>query len=232
MRITRRAPRAGLVITLALLAGAPAHAQQGGLTLERIFSSPDFRLQSLPESRWMSGGQRYSFISGEGGVTSLVAEDAQSGARTVLVDGRRLVPAGKTAPIEIEDYAWSADEKKLLIFTNSQPVWRQNTKGQFYVWDLAAQRLAPVSTAPGWQQFAKLSPDGTRVGFVRDNNLWVADLATGRETRLTRDGSETIINGTFDWVYEEELDLRDGWRWSPDGQRIAFWRIDDNPVKP
>ncbi|HEX9935475.1 MAG TPA: alpha/beta fold hydrolase [Longimicrobium sp.] len=231
MLLRARPAVAGLTFSLALLAAAPAAAQQQGqLTVERIFSG-EFRMQSLPESRWMAGGQRYSYVDVAGERTNLVAEDAQTGTRTILVDGARLVPAGQSAPIQIEDYAWSADEKKLLIFTNSQPVWRQNTKGQFYVYDLASQRLTPVSTAPGWQQFAKLSPDGSKVGFVRDNNLWVKDLATGRETQLTRDGSETIINGTFDWVYEEELDLQDGWRWSPDGQRIAFWRIDDNPVK-
>lgn len=229
MQLRARPAVAGLALALALLPGAPAGAQQQ-LSVERIFSA-DFRLRSLPESRWMNDGQRYSFIAEENGVTSLVAEDAQTGTRTVLVDGSRLVPQGQSRPIEIEDYAWSADEKKVLIFTNSQPVWRQNTKGQFYVWDLAAGRLTPASTAPGWQQFAKLSPDGTRVGFVRDNDLWVSDLATGRETRLTRDGSVTVINGTFDWVYEEELDLQDGWRWSPDGRRIAFWRIDDGPVR-
>jgi dipeptidyl-peptidase-4 len=229
MQLRARPAVAGLALALALLSGASAGAQQQ-LSVERIFS-PDFRLRSLPESRWMNDGQRYSYIAEENGVTSLVAEDAQTGTRTVLVDGARLVPQGQSRPIEIEDYAWSDDEKKVLIFTNSQPVWRQNTKGQFYVWDLAAGRLTAASSAPGWQQFAKLSPDGTRVGFVRDNDLWVSDLATGRETRLTRDGSETVINGTFDWVYEEELDLRDGWRWSPDGQRIAFWRIDDGPVR-
>ncbi|HEV7590583.1 MAG TPA: S9 family peptidase [Longimicrobium sp.] len=230
MQLRARPAGAGLALALSLLSGAPARAQQDQLTVQRIFSE-DFRLKSLPESRWMANGQRYSYVEERGGVTSLVAEDAQTGARTVLVDGSRLVPAGQSKPIEIEAYDWSPDERKVLLFTNSQPVWRQNTKGQFYVWDLAAQRLTPVSTAPGWQQFAKLSPDGTRVGFVRDNDLWVADLATGRETRLTRDGSETVINGTFDWVYEEELDLRDGWRWSPDGARIAFWRIDDAPVQ-
>ena len=230
MLLRARPAAAGLMVALSLLAGAPARAQNDQLTVARIFSE-DFRLKSLPESRWMANGQRYSYVEERGGVTSLVAEDAQTGAKTVLVDGSRLVPPGQSKPIEIEEYDWSADERKVLIFTNSQPVWRQNTKGQFYVWDLATQRLTPVSTAPGWQQFAKLSPDGTRVGFVRDNDLWVADLATGRETRLTHDGSETVINGTFDWVYEEELDLRDGWRWSPDGARIAFWRIDDSPVQ-
>lgn len=230
MHLRARPAAAGLTFALTLLA-VPGAAQQGQLTVQRIFSG-EFGMQSLPESRWMANGQRYSYVdAGNDRTTNLVAEDAQTGAKTVLVDGTKLVPAGQTRPIDIEEYAWSADERKLLIFTNSQPVWRQNTKGQFYVYDLATQRLTPVSTAPGWQQFAKLSPDGSRVGFVRDNNLWVTDLATGRETQLTRDGSETIINGTFDWVYEEELDLRDGWRWSPDGQRIAFWRIDDGPVK-
>lgn len=220
----------GAALALTLLAAAQARAQHDSLSIARIFQSADFELQSLPESHWMADGERYSFIDESGGHTSLVAEDARTGRRTTLVDGSLLVPAGQQAPIDIEDYAWSGDEQKVLIFTNSQPVWRQNTKGRFYVWDRASRKLTPVSTAPGWQQFAKLSPDGTRVGFVRDNDLWVADLATGSETRLTRDGSETVINGTFDWVYEEELDLRDGWRWSPDGQRIAFWRIDDAPV--
>ncbi|HET7460728.1 MAG TPA: S9 family peptidase [Longimicrobium sp.] len=231
MLLRARPAAAGLTFALAIAAAAPAAAQQGQLTVERIFSG-EFRLGSLPESHWMANGQRYSYVEATSGrTTNLVAEDAQTGTKTVLVEGSRLVPAGQTKPIGIEGYQWSGDERKLLIFTNSQPVWRQNTKGQFYVYDLASQRLTPVSTAPGWQQFAKLSPDGSKVGFVRDNNLWVTDLATGRETQLTRDGSETIINGTFDWVYEEELDLRDGWRWSPDGQRIAFWRIDDNPVR-
>lgn len=231
-------------VLAALLALAPALPAQGpaaapaaaparnGLSLERIFASSDFRLQGLPALQWMADGARYTFVrAGEGGGTDLWVEDAASGRRTRLVDGRQLVPAGASAPIEIEDYAWSADERKLLIYTNSQPVWRQNTKGQYYVWDLGTERLTPVSTRPGWQQFAKLSPDGTRVGFVRDNDLHVTDLATGRETRLTEDGSEEIINGTFDWVYEEELGLQDGWRWSPDGARIAFWQIDQSRVR-
>ncbi|HEX6042489.1 S9 family peptidase, partial [Longimicrobium sp.] len=113
----------------------------------------------------------------------------------------------------------------------TQRVWRENTRGQYYVYDRDRRTLTPLSTRPGWQMFAKFSPDGSRVGFVRDNDLYVTDLATGQETRLTHDGSETVINGTFDWVYEEELDLRDGWRWSPDGTRIAFWRLDQSAVR-
>ncbi|HEX2201812.1 MAG TPA: S9 family peptidase [Longimicrobium sp.] len=227
---TRPAATGLLALTLLALA-APGGAQQRQLTPERMFGG-DFRLESLPEVQWMADGQRYVYIDYPAeGVTNLVAVDAQTGRPTVLVDGARLVPAGAGKPIEIEGYQWSADERKLLLYTESQPVWRQNTKGRYYVYDLAGGRLTPVSTAPGWQQFAKLSPDAGKVGFVRDNDLWVADLATGRETRLTTDGSETIINGTFDWVYEEELGVQDGWRWSPDGTRIAFWRIDQSGVR-
>ncbi|HEU0053047.1 MAG TPA: DPP IV N-terminal domain-containing protein, partial [Longimicrobium sp.] len=227
MLLRRRPAIAGLSLALALLAPAAVHAQQDRLSVERIFGSSDFRLQGLPSVHWMNDGQRYTYVTGEG----IVAEDAASGRKTVLVDASKLLPSTGGRPIEIEDYTWSDDEKKVLIYSESQPVWRQNTKGKYYVYDLASGRLQAASTSPGWQQFAKLSPDASKVAFVRDNDLYVVDLASGRETRLTRDGSETIINGTFDWVYEEELGLQDGWRWSPDGQRIAFWQIDQGPVK-
>ncbi|HEX6373201.1 MAG TPA: S9 family peptidase [Longimicrobium sp.] len=228
-----RTPVRHLAVGLAaLLAAAPTPAQQAQtppsqLTVERIFSG-EFRLQGLPAIQWLNDGQRYTFV-GDGG--DLMVEDAASGRREVLVPASALVPQGAQRPIAIEDYQWSANERKLLIYTNTQRVWRSNTRGKYYVWDLDRRALAPVSTQNGWQQFAKFSPDGSRVGFVRDNDLFVADLAGGREVRLTQDGSETIINGTFDWVYEEELGLQDGWRWSPDGQRIAFWRIDQSPVR-
>jgi dipeptidyl-peptidase-4 len=220
----------GLAIAAAL-APAPARAQR--LDLERIFASSDFRLEGLAPRQWLRDGRRYSMVEFDRarGVTDLWIEEAMTGKRSRLIDGATLVPPGQDRPIVIEDYTWSDDENRLLIYTNSQRVWRQNTKGIYYVYDLRTKRLTPVSTREGWQQFAKLSPDGRKVGFVRDNDLYVTDLETGRETRLTTDGSETIINGTFDWVYEEELDLRDGWRWSPDGRRIAFWRLDQSAVK-
>ena len=142
------------------------------------------------------------------------------------------MPAGAKAPLDIDDYAWSADGKRLLIFTNTEAVWRQNTRGDYWVLDVAAGRLKQIGgKAPESSlMFAKFSPDGTRVAYVRANNIYVEHLADGRTAALTSDGSETTINGTSDWVYEEELGVRDGFRWSPDGRRIAYWQFDTTGV--
>lgn len=215
-----------------LLLAAPAVAQVPALTVHTIFGSREFA-SALVALRWMGDGRSYSTIEPDAsGNTDLYRVDAASGKKDLLVRGADLVPPGASKPIRIESYQFSADGSRLLIFTNSARVWRQNTKGTFYVWDFAAQRLIPVSATPGYQQFAKFSPDGRLVGFVRTNNINVTDLASGVETALTADGGANIINGTSDWVYEEELDLRDAFRWSPDGTRIAFWRLDQTAIRP
>ena len=123
----------------------------------------------------------------------------------------------------------------LLIFTNTQPVWRLNTRGDYWVLDLAPASCG--SSAAGCQALhadvRQVLPDGHRVAYVRENNLYVEDLASGAITPLTTDGSRTLINGTFDWVYEEELMnyYADGWRWSPDGRSIAYWQLNADRVK-
>ena len=169
-----------------------------------------------------------------GGGFDLVRYDAATGVRDVLVGAIRLTAEGQTGALPIDDYAWSADATKLLVFANTKKVWRDNTRGDYWVLDRDTGGLrklggkAPESTL----MFAKFSPDGSRVGYVRydENDIYVEDLASGEITQLTTDGSRTIINGTFDWVYEEELNLQDGWRWSPDGQRIAYWQLDASGV--
>ncbi len=159
--------------------------------------------------------------------------DAATGARTVLVPAEKLVQPGTTHELAVERYAWSADEKKLLLFTNSARVWRENTRGDFWVYDLATGTLRQLGgdAKPSTLMFATFSPDGGRVAYVREHNLYVETVADGHITQLTTDGSPTIINGTFDWVYEEELNDRNGFRWSPDGKQIAYWQLDDAGVK-
>ncbi|MGE3527257.1 MAG: S9 family peptidase, partial [Gemmatimonadales bacterium] len=145
----------------------------------------------------------------------------------------RLIPAGAAEPLAIDGYQWSPDGRLLLLFTNSKPVWRQNTRGDYWVLDRTTWALRRLGADAGAStlMFAKFSPDGGRVGYVREHNLYVEDLASGAVRQLTSDGSREVINGTFDWVYEEELGLRDGWRWSPDGRSIAYWQLTADSVR-
>jgi dipeptidyl-peptidase-4 len=215
-----------------LLAAAPLEAQTADpsrITVERIFDSPDFRGGAIPQPAWLHSGSAYiDARPAKDGGTELVKVDIATGTEEVLVRADQLSAQGKR--IDVEDLSLSGDEQQALLFHNSVQVWRANTRGVFHVFDLRTGRLTPVSRRPGLQMFAKVSPDGRRVAFVRANDLYVTELATGREQRLTRDGSANIINGTTDWVYEEELGLRDAFRWSPDSRQIAFWRFDQSEV--
>jgi len=205
------------------------------LTLARIFGSTELRATGVPSLRWTNDGKGYTALEpGADGGRDLVRYDAESGARTVVVPALRLVPRGVAAPIEIEDYQFSADGRRVLIFTNAQRVWRQYTRGDYWALDVASgalRKLGGPRAQSSTLMFAKFSPDGGRVAYVREHNLYVEDLASGAITPLTSDGSRTIINGTFDWVYEEELNLRDGFRWSPDGRHIAYWQLNDAGVR-
>jgi dipeptidyl-peptidase-4 len=207
------------------------------LTLERIFNSKEFLPEQVGQVRWLEKDAAYIKLEADSTVPrgqAFVRYDAATGKREVWVPAARLVPAGDSIPLMVEDYTVSPDQRRLLIFTNSEKVWRQNTRGDFWSLDLSSWKLRKLGgdqAKPSTLMFAKFSPDGNRVAYVRENNLYVENLGDGGITQLTRDGSRTIINGTFDWVYEEELNLRDGFRWSPDGARIAYWQLDASGVR-
>ncbi len=228
-----------LVLIAAVLsaATAPVAAQTQDpslLTLERIFASAEFRGDFFGPARWLSDGSGYTTLefSDAARGRDIVRYDPETGAREVLVPATSLVAEGDTAPFWISDYDWSEDGSKLLIFTNTRRVWRQNTRGDYWVLELATGKLQKLGreAKPASLMFAKFSSDGTRVAYVTENNVYVEDLASGAVTQLTDDGSETLINGTSDWVNEEEFFLRDGFRWSPDGRWIAYWQFDTEGV--
>ncbi len=215
----------------------PGHAAAAdtSLTLDRIFTSRDFDVRTPVALHWSRRTPSYfTFSEAKGGRTGsdLVRIDLASGAQEVVVPSEAMIPEGGERPLPVEDFWFTEDETKVLLFTASKRVWRRNTRGDYWVLDVAAREIRKLGAdaAPSTLMFAKFSPDGTRVAYVRDNNIYVQDLRGMSVTALTNNGSKSIINGTGDWVNEEELDIRDGFRWSPDGASIAFWQFDTSGV--
>ena len=233
----RFAPRWFCVFLTAMLAGYVLAGEQPDrslLSVERIFDSRDFAGQTF-SARWAKDGSGYLTLESSQAVPGgrdIVLHDAQSGEAKVLVSAARLVPPGESTPLAIDDYAFSDDQSLVLIFTNSKRVWRANTRGDYWVLDRASHELRKLGgdASPASLMFAKFSPTARHVAYVRENNLYVEDLASRRITALTASADRHIINGTFDWVYEEELSLRDGFEWSPDGTAIAYWQLDTTGV--
>ncbi len=217
------------------LAPCMLHAQQLSDSLAAIFNKHEFDSKRFGPARWLNHGASYTTVEPSATIAKgedIVEYDTATGKRTVLVSAEKLLATPGAAPVKIDDYVWSDDNKQLLIFTNTKKVWRLNTRGDYWVLDLPGGKLKKLGgTAPESSlMFAKFSPDGKSVAFVRASNIYVQDLATDEVRALTDDGSATLINGTTDWVTEEELSLRDAFRWSPDSQSIAYWQFDTTGV--
>ncbi|HET9464847.1 MAG TPA: S9 family peptidase, partial [Gemmatimonadales bacterium] len=234
--------RIALAAFVGLVMLAPSAHSQGAdssvLSVHRIYGTREFRTQPFGPARWLGDGSAYTTLEASEAERgqNLVRYGSERGGREVLVAARQFIPQGDSLPLAVEEYSWSPDTKLLLIFTNTRPVWRLNTRGDYWVLERASGRLRKLGgpdAKPSTLMFAKFSPDGNRVAYVRENNLYVEDIASGTITPLTTDGSRTLINGTFDWVYEEELMnyYADGWRWSPDGRSIAYWQLNADQVK-
>jgi dipeptidyl-peptidase-4 len=173
--------------------------------------------------KWSADGNGY-YRSRFGGIILTSLPDNKE---TTIITAEKLTPQG-TSALNIQNFSFSNDNQKVLIYTNSKKVWRYNTRGDYWVYNLTNSSLIQLGkTLPSSSlMFAKFSPDGTKVAYVSEHNLYVEDLSSNQIKQLTLDGTRKLINGTFDWVYEEEFDCRDGFRWSPDSKRIAYWQID------
>ncbi|MGH7594584.1 MAG: S9 family peptidase [Gemmatimonadales bacterium] len=200
--------------------------------LHRIFASRDFVSDRFGPARWIEHGDAYTTVERSPAIrggADIVRYATATGVRSEYVSAAQMTPPGATRPLAFDDYSWSEDGKQLLLFTNTERVWRQNTRGDYWVLNRVTGALrklggpdAPASTL----MYAKFSPDGDRVAYVRQGDLYVERVADGSITRLTSGADSLHVNGMTDWVYEEEFDLRDGFRWSPDGTSIAYWHFD------
>jgi dipeptidyl-peptidase 4 len=219
----------------------PTHGQESRLrqasplTIDSIYSNREFRGETFV-GQWQSDSQGFERIKRDAdtGNTSIIRIDLTDPAvEHVLVSSEMLTPPGGEKPLSIDSYQWSQDKTQLLIFTNTVRVWRLNTRGDYWILDLASKSLKQVGgdASASSLMFAKFSPDAQKVAYVYKNDLYIQNLADASITRLTKNGTPTKINGTFDWAYEEEFSIRDGFRFSPDGKRIAFWEIDASGIE-
>src|SRR5690242_18495881 len=179
--------------------------------------------------KWSGDGNSYYEVE----ENEIVKYTLPANTQQIFVSKQQLTPAGQTNPLRIANYSFSADGKKVLIFTNNKKVWRIKTRGDYWVLNLADNSLKKIGTGrpESSLMFAQFSPDGNKVAYVSEYNVYVEDLATFAAKALTTDGNRKFINGTFDWVYEEEFACRDGIRWSPDSKSIAYWQLDASGTK-
>jgi dipeptidyl-peptidase-4 len=220
------------VLALPVAAGDES-ADPSILTLERIFVDREFELERFGPARWLTDGSGYTTVEDSEAVEDgqdIVQYDPQTSQREVKVSAKSLIPEDGEAPLEIEDYEWSEDGRSLLLFTNTERVWRRETRGDYWLLELEVDRLVKLGGErdASTMMFAELSPDGRRAAWVdwESKNIQIQDLTTLEVRQLTSDGSATIVNGTSDWVNEEEFGLRDGFSFSPDGKMIAYWQFD------
>jgi len=218
------------ILFLSLTAWVNGQGSEKSLTLEDIYKNDTYSTRYYRSVRWLEDSKNYTTLetNRERRCSEVISYNAKSGEREVLVSADQLVPKGESDPLPIRDYAWSANNSKLLLFTNTQRVWRYHTRGDYWVLDLQTGNLVRMgrSLPSSSLMFAKFSPDGLRVAYVSGHNIYMEELKSGTITQLTHDGGVRFVNGTFDWVYEEEFDCRDGFSWSNDSEKIVFWHTD------
>ena len=225
------------------------------LTHEAIFADKAYDAESPKSVHWLEDGSGYTVLEDPAGADrgpeeepvdddaeddeddgpkDIVSYDPETLESRILVPAARLTPEGADRALSVDDYAWSEDRSKLMVYTNAERVWREKDRGDYWLLDFDSGELWQLGgegAAVSSMLFAKLSPDGGKVAWVRDNDIYVQDLVSRDIVRLTSRDSESIINGRFSWAYEEEFSIRDGFRWSPDSRSIAYWQFDTSGVK-
>ncbi|MBM3496435.1 MAG: hypothetical protein FJX72_19265, partial [Armatimonadetes bacterium] len=202
------------------------------LTLDAVFRSKALDEKTLRSPQWLADNRRFAYLDDHPGtkLTTIWVYDCEARERKPLLDPRTLTyrQAGKTKTLKVHGCTLSKDER-LLLLTSEAPA-RFKPCGDVFAMEIATGRLTRLTSTDKPQYHPRFSPDGSRIGFVRDNDIWTVEIETGAERRLTDDGSDTLYNGRCGWVYEEELGLAASWEWSPDGGTIAFLKQDESTV--
>jgi dipeptidyl-peptidase-4 len=217
------------LLSLSILFASSVFCQEKpkNIKLEEIWKYYKFMPKNISGMNSLSDGIHYTSIKNG----SLVVYDYKKGdSTTTLIYADKLIPKGTDKPIRLSSFKLNNSGDKFLIPTKTESIYRHSSKSVFYVWDVKKQELDLLSTDK--QRLADFSPTQNKVAFVKENNIYIKDLDSGNETQITSDGkANSIINGTCDWVYEEEFGFTKGFYWSPEGNKLAFYRFDETKVK-
>jgi dipeptidyl-peptidase-4 len=174
---------------------------------------------------WIDGGKRFSFTARGDSGEEIRLFDPATGRDTLLFRAAGLTFPDTNEAFAYRSFQWARDAKHLVFQTHFRPLYRRSGTADYYVYSLDDHGL---TLAARGARTAELSPDGSMMGYERDGDMFVYDLAGKRETRLTSDAQEHVYNGHFDWVYEEEFGMAQAWNWSPDSRHLAYWRVDES----
>jgi dipeptidyl-peptidase-4 len=250
MPALRHAPRLLPVLLcagIATITFADPAADESLLSNAAIFTENAYEAEKPGATKWLTAENAYTALEPAAGhkesdannedeavvPQDIVAYDLESLERRILVSAAHLTPAGSDTPLVVDDYSWSDDLRRLLVYTNSKQVWREKSRGDYWLLNRDSgdlRKLGGPDADPSTLQFAKFAADGRRVAYVRDADLYL-ETGDGEITRLTTRDSDAMLNGIMSWAYEEEFGIRDGFRWSPDGTKIAFWQFDTSGVR-
>lgn len=221
--------RRTLLFVSLILSGITAGAQdKKQITLEDIWRDGTFRMKSVPGFNAMNDGKHYTQTDDDKGHQQINVYELANGKKGKTLFDNSIHKYGSET-IRIDDYAFSKDEQKMLLFTGSQNIYRRSVLQKVYVLDIASGNVSLLDETKVLH--ASFSPDGSKIAFVKDNNLYCKDLSTGAVTAITTDGEKNrIINGNCDWVYEEEFEFTRAFEWAPDSKHIAYYRFDESQV--
>ncbi|MFA8300153.1 MAG: S9 family peptidase [Hyphomicrobiales bacterium] len=216
-----------LLVLFLLISVSEVKAGDKKISLRDIWASGKFYPAMVRGIHSLNDGKSYSVI--ENG--NIVSYSYKTGKKIkTIVRSKDLIPKGQKDNIVISSYQFSDDESKLIIPTETEPIYRRSSKSVYYVYDLKTKELFRLSNDK--QMLAQFSPDASKIAFARDNNIFIIDLKTKEEKQITTDGKfNFIINGSTDWVYEEEFSIANGMQWSPNGDKLAYFRFDESKVK-
>lgn len=202
------------------------------LTVEKIWKKYEFYAARIDGFRSMKDGLHYTQLNDDNGKQSISKHliTDQNSKPEILIATDNLIYNGKS--INVDDYFFNDDESKVLITTQTTAIYRRSFNATYYLFDLKTKSLKPLDESHQPQTLAEYSPDGLKVSFIHKNDLFVKDLASGKVTKITTDGKRNkVINGTTDWVYEEEFAITKAYGWSPDSKYIAFLKFNEKEVK-